>query len=99
MTSKFCKNYPCCFCYICGECKTVDNKKSITGFVRKAYYTYFGIKLGDQDKPWDPHVVCKTCVERLKDNGQAEPDSQWDLVYQWFGGSLKIMLATVTYVL
>ena len=66
MTSKSCKNYPNCFCYNYGEYKTVNNKKSITGFVRKVYYVYFGIKLGDQDKPWDTHAVCKICVERLR---------------------------------
>ena len=66
MTSGPWKNYPDCFCYICGECKTVDNRKSITNFERKAYYAYFGIKLGDQNKPWAPLVVCKTCVEDLR---------------------------------
>ena len=24
------------------------------------------MKLGDQDKPWAPHIVCKTCVEQLR---------------------------------
>ena len=66
MTSRSYKNHPDCFCYICGEWKTVDNGKSTIDFVRKAYFAYFGIKLGDQEKPWVPHVVCKTCVERLK---------------------------------
>ena len=66
MTSRSCKNDPDRFCYICGEWKTVDNRKSITDFVRKAYYAYSGIKLGDQDKPWAPHVVCKAYVERLR---------------------------------
>ena len=66
MTSRSCKNHPDCFCYICGEWKTVDNRKSITNFVRKAYCAYFGIKLGDQDKSWAPLVVCKTCVEYLR---------------------------------
>ena len=66
MKSRFCKNHYDCFCYVCGEYKTVENRKSITDFVRKVYYAYFGIKLGDQDKPWVSHVVCKTCVERLR---------------------------------
>ena len=66
MTWRSCKNHPDCFCYNCGEYNTVDNRKSITDFVRKTYYAYFGIKLGDQDKPWAPHVVCKTCVERFR---------------------------------
>ncbi|GFT81650.1 uncharacterized protein TNCV_3674651 [Trichonephila clavipes] len=33
---------------------------------RKVYFAYFGIKLGDQDKPWAPHVVCSLCVEELR---------------------------------
>ena len=45
MTSRSCKNYPDCFCYICGEYKTADNRQSLKDFVRKAYYVYFGIKL------------------------------------------------------
>ena len=66
MASRSCKNYPDCFCYICGEYKTVENRKSITDFKRKAYYAYFGIKLRGLDKPWAPHIVSKTCVERLR---------------------------------
>ncbi|QQP31696.1 Uncharacterized protein FKW44_025380 [Caligus rogercresseyi] len=27
---------------------------------------YFKVKLGDQDKSWAPHTVCKTCVEYLR---------------------------------
>ena len=65
MESRFCKNHPDCFCDICGECKTVDNRKSITDFVQKAYYTYFEIKLGNQEKPWAPHVVCKISFETM----------------------------------
>jgi hypothetical protein len=30
------------------------------------YYTYFGVKLGDQDKSWAPHKVFYVCVEDLK---------------------------------
>ena len=60
------KNQPDCFCYISREYKTVDNRKLMTDVVWKAYHIYFRIKLGDQDKSWDPHVVCKTCVERLR---------------------------------
>ena len=32
----------------------------------KAYYTYFKIKLGDQDKTWAPHIICKSCKESLR---------------------------------
>ena len=66
MTSRPYKNHLDCFCYICGEYKTVENRKSITDFVWKSYYAHCGIKLGDQDKSWAPDVACKTCVERLR---------------------------------
>ena len=39
----------------------------ITDFMKKAYCDYFGVKLGDQDKPFAPHVCFKICVENLRD--------------------------------
>ena len=64
------------FCYICGEFKTTDERNRVTEFIQKAYHAYFGVQLGDQDKPWAPHVVCKTCVEHLR---------------QWTQGSRKAL--------
>ena len=32
----------------------------------KAYYTYFKIKLGDQDTTWTPHIICKSCKDSLR---------------------------------
>ena len=46
-----CCNDPDSFCYICGEYILKEYKRSITDFVRKVYRAYFGVKLGDQDKP------------------------------------------------
>ena len=54
------------FCYICGEFKTTDERNRVTEFIQKAYHAYLGVQLGDQDKPWAPRVVCKTCVEHLR---------------------------------
>ena len=31
------------------------------------YELYFGCKVGDQDKNWDPHICCLTCVKLLTD--------------------------------
>ena len=31
----------------------------------QAYELYFGMKIGDQDKARDPHVVCDTCQSNL----------------------------------
>ena len=56
------KNNPNLFCYICGKYMLPKQRANITEFVKKAY---FGVKLGDQDKPWAPHCVCKFCVEHL----------------------------------
>nr|CAI5868801.1 unnamed protein product [Callosobruchus analis] len=43
-----------------------QNRRAITEFVKQAYLAYFGVKLGDQDKTWAPHLVCKTCTEQLR---------------------------------
>ncbi|QQP31526.1 Uncharacterized protein FKW44_025149 [Caligus rogercresseyi] len=61
-----CRNNPDVFCYICGEYTLSGDRKNITGFVKRAYMAYFKVKLGDQDKSWAPHTVCKTCVEYLR---------------------------------
>ena len=63
---RHCKNKPDVFCYICGEYTIVPNRNTATGFIKRAYHAYFGIKLGDQDKVWAPHMVCKTCTENLR---------------------------------
>ena len=34
--------------------------------IKKAYLSYFGVKLGDQDKLWALHLACRSCVEHLK---------------------------------
>lgn len=30
---------------------------SVTHSLRNIYFTYFGVKLGDLDRPWDPYKV------------------------------------------
>ena len=35
-------------------------------FENKAYLTYFGIKLGDQDNSWAPYKVCRACLKNLR---------------------------------
>jgi len=52
-------------CYVCGEVTLASQRRSITPLIRKAYHLYFGCKLGDQDKKWEPHIVCKSCAIRL----------------------------------
>ena len=41
-------------------------QRNITDFVKKVYFAYFGMKLGDQDKSWAPHQVCSACVTGLR---------------------------------
>ena len=65
-TRRSCRNKPDMFCYICGEYTIAPNRKPVTSFIRRAYHAYFGIKLGDQDKAWAPHMVCKACTETLR---------------------------------
>lgn len=54
------------FCFICGEFMVKKQQLNITDFVKKVYLVYFKLKLGDQDKVWAPHKVCKRCVEDLR---------------------------------
>ena len=61
-----CLNSPDTFCYICGQFIIKDQRLGITNFVKQCYYADFGVTLGDQDKSWAPHIVCKPCVERLR---------------------------------
>ncbi|GBM44181.1 hypothetical protein AVEN_257120-1 [Araneus ventricosus] len=35
-------------------------------FLKKLYFAYFGVNLGDQNKSWAPHIVYCICVEELK---------------------------------
>ena len=65
-SGRSCVNDPDVFCYICGKCTLENNRKLITDFVKQAYLAYFKVKLGDQDKSWVPHIVCKTCIEHLR---------------------------------
>ncbi|XP_070613747.1 uncharacterized protein [Erythrolamprus reginae] len=61
-----CLNSPNSFCYICGSFTIPSQRTNISTFVRQAYLAYFKVKIGDQDKSWAPHKVCKQCVERLR---------------------------------
>ena len=54
------------FCYICGEYTLEHNRYAISDFVKQAYLAYFKVKLDDQDKSWASHIVCKTCIEHLR---------------------------------
>ena len=61
-----CINDPDIFCYICGSFVPSVQRQNITPFVKNVYYAYFGVKLGDQDKVWAPHKVCRNCVSSLR---------------------------------
>ena len=53
------------FCYVCGEVTFKSQKRQITPLIKRAYHLYFGCKIGDQDKPWSPHITCNTCASSL----------------------------------
>ena len=58
-----CKNNPDRFYYICSNVVLPNHQAKINNFVKKAHCNYFGVKLGDQDKPFTPHICCKMCRE------------------------------------
>ena len=61
-----CVNKPDNFCYICGQITFAQQKCKITSLIEKAYYLYFGCKIGDQVKSWAPHICCNTCASNLR---------------------------------
>ena len=61
-----CVNDPDNFCYTCGEFTPKANQKLISNFYKNAYRAYFQVELGDQDKKWAPHIVCKTWLENMR---------------------------------
>ena len=64
MATRGCENSPDTFCYVCGY--YIGKKQVLHKIVRGAkvwiaYRLYFGMPMGDQDKPWAPHVICGSC--------------------------------------
>ncbi|GBN48914.1 hypothetical protein AVEN_150705-1 [Araneus ventricosus] len=57
---------PDSFCSICGEYTVKSQQRNIRDFMKKVYFVYLKLKLGDQDKPWVPHKVCRRCEEDLR---------------------------------
>ena len=55
-------NNPVMFCYICGKVTLSNQKSNITPFIKKTYKAYFGIHLGDQEKPFATHIFCMYCI-------------------------------------
>jgi hypothetical protein len=71
-------------------------KRNITPFVKNLYFAYFQSKLGDHDKKWAPHVVCKTCAENL--SGLKGSIHLCRLAHRWLGVSHTIIAITDIFV-
>ena len=56
-----CLNHPDRFCFVCGKFTSKKQLRNITHDIKKMYAAYFGCPLGDQDKTWAPHKICKIC--------------------------------------
>ena len=80
-----CENKPDVFCNICGKYTLPKRRVKITQFVRKAYLSYFGVRLGDQDKPWAPYLACRSCVEHLREwiKGKRKTSLTFDVPMVW----------------
>ncbi|KAL4716801.1 hypothetical protein ACJJTC_001957 [Scirpophaga incertulas] len=66
MAHRGCVISPDSLCYICGECNVKSQQRNISDYVKKVYFAYFKLILGDQDKAWTPHKVCRRCDEDLR---------------------------------
>ena len=65
MIRRTCINNPDKFCYIYDKLTLLKKESNITPFIKKTYKNYLGMHLGDQDKPFAPHICCKTCNVNL----------------------------------
>jgi len=65
VTRRNCVNSADNFCYMYGEVTFARQRNAIAAMVKKAYYLYFGCKIGDQDKSWAPHIYCRKCAKNL----------------------------------
>ena len=98
MSERRCTNDPGVFCHICGEFTVKHQRMEIDDFVQMAYLANFGLKLGDQDKSWAPHMVCKTCKERLRfwTNGE-RGGLPFGIPMVWREPLIIVMTATFVY--
>ena len=83
MALRKCRHSADAFCYVCGEfIKTRAKKYSVSTSKKmtKAYFLYFGMPVGDQDKIWAPHFSCELCTKSLE---------------RWLRGQQKKMLFAI----
>jgi len=79
----------------CGIFTLQGQRRNINNFVKKVYLACFKVPLGDQDKNWALHKVCKA-VLKLCDHGLRERMLSWSLVCQWFGENQQTIWITAT---
>ena len=46
------------FCCVCGDVMFAVPKNALSLY-------YFGMKIGEEDKTWAPHICCKSCAVSL----------------------------------
>lgn len=95
MASRGCSVNPDSFCYICSEYLFRWKRRNFTDFVKKSYYAFSVVKLGDQDKTLAPHKWAQ-CVLKNKDKWQKGRSLfLYDVPMVW--SHRKITVITVTF--
>ena len=79
-----------------GEFTLVKDRHKITEKVEKSYIQYYGVKTGDQDIPWTPHVICKHAKSSLY-IGKVTHLALSSLAYPWYARSQQIPQMTATF--
>ena len=94
VVNRKCRSNPNRFCYICGQVTLSDRWSPITNFVKKSYHAYFGVKLGDQEKPLRLTYAVKYMLKGC-DAAATRSKRVFHSVSQWFGEKERIILSTV----
>ncbi|XP_058858436.1 alpha-ketoglutarate-dependent dioxygenase alkB homolog 3 isoform X2 [Acipenser ruthenus] len=93
MASRGCKHPADAFRYVCGQfIKTRAKKYSVEASAKmcEAYKAYFGMPVGDQDKPWAPHFTCEHCKKTLEANSiMADKRQRVRIQGSWAGPARK----------
>ena len=86
-----CRNNPDVFCYPCGEYIMVKYQFNARDFIKRAYEAYFGMKLGNQNKSWEPKTKPslgnpKSANIVKRNAALSDPrQSQFDVVWSSYG--------------
>ena len=85
------------FCFVCGKFTNKEQQTNITYDIKKMYMIYFGCPLGDQDKTWASHKICRKWCLGLH-NGINKRSSSMPFAVPMIWGNRKITVRIAIFI-